>query len=190
MTLNSIWKSFLPENRWYNRGWEKLETFDEKGRFRQSFRYVGEYYAIKPKDKRNRCRITVGLCTLLMLAVYAAASLLGTVGSRAKWIAIPMAMTMLPMMYFCMGAFWYVISPERLTFRRYYASEQRLKRAAWLTILCLLGTAVGEIVLLVRYAGRIQIGTELLFLGAVLLCGALSGKVLLTLRRCPMKMTK
>lgn len=190
MKQNSIWGNFRPENRWYNRGWEKMEFFDSHGRFRQKFHYVGEYYAIKPKERRGRCRIVVSLCTIVILIAYLVAAFTVSVGSRTRFIAIPMTAAMLPMLYFCIGAFWYVVSGERITYRRYYASELRLKRSAWITLICIMISALGELVLMVSHFTRLNISREAIYLGGMLICCGMIVVVLRTIRAYPMKMTK
>ncbi len=176
---------FSRENNWYNRNWVVQRRAGQKGR--GTYIYVGTYYDLQPKEQRLRLRVTVAVSTIILVVVYLLLALSDTQGSTSSYVGYPCAFGILPLLYYCMGAFWYAYTGEKMTYRRYHASEKRLKTAGCLGLICMVITGVGELVFIVLHLGQIHFTSEMLYLIGVVICIGQYVMVLRQIRQNPMQ---
>ncbi len=165
---------------WYNRGWELRERPVPGGKPRREWVYTGPYYDLQPFERRLRLRVGAAVSAVLAAGVWLALALTKGV---AVWAAYPCVLGAVPLLYYCMGAFWLACTSGPMTFRRYHASVLRMRAAAWGGLGCMGLTAVGQMVsLLTRQAEPLA---GVLFLAGTLLCAGQYALGLSLLRRAP-----
>ena len=177
-------QSFSRGDSWYNRDWIVQKRVGQKG---GNYIYVGTYYDLQPREQRLRMRVTVAVSTVILIVIYLLLAFADTQGALCTYVGYPCAFGIAPLLYYCMGAFWYVYTGGKMTYRRYHASEKRLKTAGWRGVICMGITGVGEIVFLVLNFGTVRLMEELIYLVGVLICIGQYGMVLKQLRQYPLE---
>ena len=166
---------------WYFQGWERRE--DASGR--STFVYTGERYALPA----GRPKLTVGLMTAALLALYALAAFLPPAGGMWRVAAVPQLLELIPLLYLIMGVVRLLAVRTPMTYRDYHASWRRSASASLVSAILTAAMAAVEIVYIILYADC-GAGTELPYLLAELGCFALSLLLWLYIRRHPCKSTK
>jgi hypothetical protein len=175
---------------WYHRGWVRRDEVTSAGRRRVRWVYTGETYDLQPPERRLRLRVAAGVSAAFLIAVYLWLALGGQAGNKPAWVAYPCAFAVLPLLYFSMGAFWYVYTAGPMTCRRYYASVKRMTASAWIGLAFLLAAAAGQAANLVINGAELDIPAEGLYLAGLLFCSAQYGFALRLLRQNPMTRTE
>jgi len=174
---------FRRTESWYRRGWELRERAGPGGKPRREWVYTGPYYDFQPYARRLRLRVSAAVSALLCAAVWLALALAETGGARAAWVAYPCVFGAIPLLYYCMGAFWLAYTPGKMTCRRYHASVLRMRAAAWGGLFCMGLTALGQLIAL--FVRRIEPLADAAYLTGALFCAAQYAFGLSLLRRAP-----
>ncbi len=165
---------------WYNRGWELRERPVPGGKPRREWVYTGAYYDLRPVERRLRLRVGAAVSAAVNAAVWLALALAEGV---AAWAAYPCVFGAVPLLYYCMGAFWLAYSSGPMTYRRYHASVLRMRAAAWGGLCCMGLTVLGQLAALL--ARRAEAPGGIVFLAGAALCAGQYALGLSLLRRAP-----
>ncbi|MCD8322680.1 MAG: hypothetical protein LUC89_07350 [Oscillospiraceae bacterium] len=171
-------------NQWYFQGWEKRKT--ENGK--TDFVYVGEYYTL-PHGLRQ-AKLVTGLLTAGAVIFYVLTAFFPSAGGMWRPAAPAQLLVIVPLLYLCIGLVNLLLQKEeRLTYRDWYSSCRRMKRASLWAVILSAAMVVVELVYIVAFRDGSPLGAELLYLLRQVVCLGLLAALWTYIRKNPCEQT-
>lgn len=170
--MNEAKERLERRNSWYLRGWEQREIPEPGGRKRVDWVYTGAWYDFPADAPRLKIKVTLAVALAILLAVYVTISLCPALGNRTGYVSYPCFAAVIALLYDVLGTFWLVVTPEKMTYRRYHASARRLRGACAAGAILMGLTAAAEAVCMVsRFAEISRVWDPCLLIGALICAG-------------------
>ncbi len=134
---------------WYLQDWE-MRTIEKNGKKKMDYVYVGHYYGYSlEKNDLIKLKLAHIAPALLLPVIYIIAAVIGQENYEQFFVGMPFLFAMIPYMPYFVGVVILVYTKERLTYRDYFASYQRIdfwiKALLILFIIATLGSLVSLI---------------------------------------------
>lgn len=160
---------------------EIKELFDleyelnHKGKLVEKAVYNGDYlkfeHSMYPKKKVGTMLLAD---SILFAAAFVGSLLLNCDSSTFFLIGVPYVFLFLPICYMMLGAFSFLMSPEKMNRVEYTHSFERIYRSSWAVLWLDVYAVAADIIYLLANFSAIQAGRELFFVGinifSLLLC--------------------
>lgn len=140
------------------------------------YRYTGNYYIDNiSDDQRKKLGVSHLLIGVLQVIVVLLAASINCLGNRTIYVVIPMECTLFCALNLCLGAYTFLKSSNRMELRQYEGSYQKMVQSVTVAFFLNIGSAIGQIYIIVKgmhYAGMVY---EYLLLAAILLMTVING---------------
>lgn len=178
------------KQNWYMQGWEYAESISDTGKQKRVLRYVGEYYAVTAsKTKVILLKSVCALSVLLLGLIFYGLSSANIAVGRMTYAHGPYLLTLIPLIYLVIGVVCFFCAPRKMTYRTYYGSVLRIKRASTAVLILTAASFLGNAARLAyaffaRNAG-IAWRWEMIWMGGLLFSAILSAVIWGMLARLP-----
>lgn len=147
---------------------------DANGRVRKSTIYNGNFYVLPVTEQQKKRYAWVNLLFALLTAgAFALGGCINPDSSRTAWIVFPYLCMFLPIGYLFIGAVSFFDAHLRMERAAYEGSLLRIMRSCRGILIMTALSALLDVLFIILYHGRIQLGKELLYLVSHLLIGGI-----------------
>lgn len=140
------------------------------------YRYTGNYYIDNiSDDQRKKLGLTHLLIGILQVVLVLLAASINCMGNRTIYVVIPMECTLFCALNLCLGAYTFLKSSNRMELKDYEGSYQKMVQSVTIAFFLNIGSAVGQIYIIIKGMHYAGMAYEYLLLAAILLMTVING---------------
>ena len=159
---------------WYFTGYRCQKVAKENGKgWTRIYIYEGEYYGYGNEGEDCR-KVKCGYAVfgVWILLAYLSAAFSNATGNKIAYIGVTFLIALLPLLYLAAGLTCSLLQKKKMTYRGYCVSYKRIQRSAKFMIGILCIPLLLEGIFLMNNQAFLAQGSEIRFLGSMLLCMA------------------